>query len=204
MREETKNLIKFKRYANKFFQERDYKNALKFYSLAKTIKPEDKDVEVGILLCSLAFDMEDEAHAIYEFFGAAKAIDKSNSYPMVKSLIDSVEAGLESMLDDSFSIELEENAESQDGISYEDFKDIIKNNSDNFKEIFKKVIFSTKVVITKKEDFFEFVEHLIENGYIDMALSYIDSANTIFPSDDRIRDLLNLINRIEQIEISDK
>ncbi|MCV6608943.1 MAG: hypothetical protein OIF32_12090 [Campylobacterales bacterium] len=202
MTQETKNLIKYKRLGKKSFQNRDYDSALKFYALAKEIKPSDKDIDIGILLSSLAYDLEDEAQAIYEFYSASKQVDKVHTYEVVESLISSVESGFDSMLDPaSFDEEVELN-EIENGISYEDFKDILESEDGNFKEIFKKIIFSTKVVITKKEDFFEFVEILIQNGYIEMALGYIDSANSVFPSDERIRDLLNLINQIEQLEIT--
>lgn len=203
MKQSTKDLRRFKKLAVECFAEGRYDDALKYYSFAKEIKPEDRDIEVGVLLSSLAYDLEEEAQAIFEFFTASKEIDKANAHDMILSLITSVESGYESMLD-NISVSVDEFSETEDGISYKDFKNIVKEEDGDFKDIFKKVIFSTKVVITQKEDFFEFVETLIQNGYIEMALNYIDSANSIFPSDERIRDLLNLINQIEQLEITDK
>jgi tetratricopeptide (TPR) repeat protein len=203
MTQQTKNLIKYKRLGKKYFQNREYINSLKYYALAKEIKPEDKDIEISILLGSLAYDLEEEAQAIYEFYSASRLVDKINTYDVVMALITSVESGYESVLGQDRTTQQEFN-EIENGISYKDFKDILEAEDGNFKEIFKKIIFSTKVIITQKEDFFEFVEILIKNEYIDMALGYIDSANTVYPSDNRIRELLNLINKIEQLEITDK
>ena len=62
------------------------------------------------------------------------------------------------------------------------------------KQSLRRSFFSTKVVITQKNDFFDFVTRLIDNEYIDVALSYIDSANQVFPSDERLRELLNRIS----------
>ena len=51
-------------------------------------------------------------------------------------------------------------------------------------------MFSTKVIITEKEDFVDFLDKLIEHGYTDMALSYLESALGAYPSDEPLRKLL--------------
>jgi len=190
------------------FSQHHYEEALFHYGLAKEGAPEDPDIEIGILLTSLAQEMEEEAHALFEFYNVAKTSEELEAVELVKTLIDSVEQGLsgsEEIGNDAIRpvVSLEEELEYENGIAYRDFKTIV-SNSKNFSEAFRKVIFSTKVIISHKQDFFEFVENLIDNGYIDMALGYIDSANRIFPSDQKIRDLLNKISRLDRVEATDK
>ena len=47
-------------------------------------------------------------------------------------------------------------------------------------------MFSTRVLITSKEDFIDFLDSLTQNGFEDMALSYVESAINSFPNDERI------------------
>jgi len=195
---ELQNFDRLLETAERYFTQRNYEQAFMFYALAKEEKPESPEVEVGILLTSLAGEQEEEAQAIFEFYSAARSTDESGAIQMVKTLIESVETGLESA-GENMVIALEEQVEREDGIQYKDFQRLVREAHD-FKEIFQKVIFSTKVIITQKNDFFSFVEALIDNGYIEMALGYIDSANNVFPSDLRIRELLEKIQRIEQRE----
>jgi hypothetical protein len=51
-------------------------------------------------------------------------------------------------------------------------------------------MFSTTVIITKKEDFIDFLDQLIEHGFEEMALTYLESALSVYPSDKLLRKLL--------------
>jgi len=177
--------------AAKFFQNRDFSNALKLYSLVYKDYPDNLDAKVGVLLCSLPKEMQDDVIQLYDFYNIAKTFDESNSYEALESLVESLESGLTRSSDGSV-ISFDELVESEEGITYSDFKKVLEE-SDDFKEVFQNIFFSTKVIITQKNDFFEFINTLIEHEYIEMALSYIDNASTVFPSDEKIRELLKKI-----------
>ena len=51
--------------------------------------------------------------------------------------------------------------DSLDAIKYEDFKKLIESRG-SFRIAFEDIMFSTKVAIENKEDFFDFVDKLIE------------------------------------------
>ena len=63
----------------------------------------------------------------------------------------------------------------------------------SFKEAFEDIMFSTKVIISRKEDFVDFLAKLIENGFVEISLNYLESAVTLFPNDEQ---LLTLIKRV--------
>lgn len=179
------------RRAAKFFQDRDFINALKIYSLIYKDYPENLEAKAGILLCSLPSQIEEDVIQLYDFYNIAKTFDEANSYEALEALIESLESGLTRSSDGSV-ISFDDLVESEEGISYSDFKKVLEE-SDDFKEVFQNVFFSTKVIITQKNDFFDFINTLIEHEYIEMALSYIDNASTVFPADEKIRELLKKI-----------
>ena len=180
------------------FQQKAYREAMNYFAMARAEKGETPEIRIGILLCNLAVDMEAEAQALFEFYGVAKEVDRENAERLVEGLIESVESGM-SPAGEMVTLSEEGTLEYEEGISYQDFKFLLEQGG-SFSEVFQKVIFSTKVVISDKGDFFDFVENLIENGYVDMALGYIDSANKVFPSDTKIRDLLDKISRLQDVE----
>jgi len=74
---------------------------------------------------------------------------------------------------------------------------VILQNSNNKREALQTIFFSTKVLINNKDDFFNFVDALINNQYYDIALSYIDYASAVFANDKRISQLLQKIKNLE-------
>ena len=177
--------------AAKFFQKRDYTNALKLYSLVYKDNPDNLDAKTGILLSSLPPELQEDVQQLYDFYNIAKTFDAENSYEALEALVESLESGVTRSSDGSV-ISFDEMVESEEGITYSDFKHLLEE-SDDFKEVFQNVFFSTKVIITQKKDFFEFINTLIEHEYIEMALSYIDNASSVFPADEQIRELLKKI-----------
>jgi propanediol dehydratase large subunit len=56
----------------------------------------------------------------------------------------------------------------------------------DFKEAFEDIMFSTKVVITNRDEFIDFIKHLSTEGFQEMALSYLDVASNAFGDDQEI------------------
>lgn len=90
--------------------------------------------------------------------------------------------------------EFEARINAENGIKYEDFMRLIQSRG-SFKEAFEDIMFSTKVIISKKEDFVDFLAKLIENGFVEISLNYLENAVTLFPNDEQ---LLSLIKKVQQ------
>ena len=67
-------------------------------------------------------------------------------------------------------------------------------------ETFENIMFSTRVIITKKEDFIDFLGKLVEHGFTEMALTYLESALNIYPSEKALVKLLEKLTQGELIE----
>ncbi len=189
--------------AEEAFEQSDYDRALLYLSLAARQAPEDEHVAVMVLLASLAMEAPDEAHAVAEFYTVARAVDGAHALSMAYTLIDSIENYEVYESAAQLAERFRQRSEEAGAISYDEFRQLVDEN-DDFKETFEKVIYSTRVVIADKGEFFAFIEELIDNGYTEMALAYIDSANAIFPSDRRLRQLLNKIAKRESVEAPGK
>ncbi len=63
----------------------------------------------------------------------------------------------------------------------------------SFKEIFEDLIFSTKIIFLNKYEFYEFLNQLIENGYQDMSLEYIESLRKNIVYDSEIEKILQKV-----------
>jgi len=188
MNKKNKKLLKI---AKNYLQKKDFINALKFFSIIYKEDSENIDVKAGVLLSSLSKELQDEILPLNEFYNIAKTFDPKNSYEILESLVESLESGAANMQETS-EISLENAIEHENGITFADFKKLYLKN-ENPKTVLENIFFSTKVIITQKKDFFEFINILIKNDYIDMALNYIDSASTVFPADEKIRELLKKI-----------
>jgi hypothetical protein len=81
-----------------------------------------------------------------------------------------------------------------DAINYEDFQLLIKQRG-SFKVAFEDIMFSTKVAIEKKEDFYDFVTKLIDNGFNNMAYNYLEGFQDYFFQD---KEIVKLYKRLEE------
>ncbi|MDQ7067591.1 MAG: hypothetical protein Q9M40_06290 [Sulfurimonas sp.] len=103
-------------------------------------------------------------------------------------IIQNIDGSLEK-LSEVFADPLRDRLEFEDGILYKDFKNIL-NEGGEFRETFENIMFSTRVIITQKDDFIDFLDKLIEHDFAEMALTYLENALSIYPSDKLLRKLL--------------
>ena len=54
-------------------------------------------------------------------------------------------------------------------------------------------MFSTKVVITNKDEFIDFVTQLANEGFDEMALGYLDASTSLFGNDQDILALYHVV-----------
>lgn len=186
-----KNAKKHLVQAENAFLERDYGKALFHYSIALQHDPSSEDAKVGTLLCDLADDMEAEAYALFDYYIIAKRDQPDKAKELVQQLLNSIDGAM-SAISTILTPAFENKIELENAISYEDFLKSVKQRGD-FKKAFEDVMFSTRVIISEKKEFIDFLNKLIENDFYDMVYAYIESAINIFPNDKQVRELITKI-----------
>jgi tetratricopeptide (TPR) repeat protein len=180
--------MNYKEQAKNSFFQRDYKMALLNFSFALKDKPNDREAKIGAMLADMAFEKEDEAVALFEFYEVSKIDDVDNANSVVENIIHSNEVNSEILF--SLFSDIEKNFIAlEDGINYIDFKNFIEDRGD-FKSALEDLMFSSKIIIHKKEDFIDFLEKLLENGYKDLALNYLESALSLYPGEKFFKSVL--------------
>ncbi len=174
-------MSKFKDLANNSFFKREYQEALLNYSLALKDKPDDKEAHIGALLADMANEREEEAMALFEYYEASKALDAEQAHKVLEQIIDSVDDNSETMVNIVTTIE-DSLAAIDDGILFDDFIAHVSSRED-IKVALEDLMFSTKIIIYKKENFMELIQMLIENNFIDLAYNYIEHALILYPQD---------------------
>ncbi|HGZ69916.1 MAG TPA: hypothetical protein ENK87_02570 [Nitratifractor sp.] len=172
--------------AERLFLEKKYSDALKIYAVALEKSSESNDAYVGAILCDLGFEFKEEAQVIYYYFQTIK-----DSVKDPKSTIEQLASALHTSSDDIFDL-IDAEVALDDGIEYDDFLDIIQDK-ENFQEAFEDAIFSTKVIISKKSQFIDFIKRLTDNGYYGVALDYLESHAGYYQNDQDILTLYSLL-----------
>lgn len=178
-----------KELAESYFIAGEYEKALEMYAKILSEDPKNKEAKIGVLLCDLANEREADAQALFDYFHIIKAEELENAEEITLEIIRNIDSGIEiinSMINKAIDIK----SQYIEGIMYKDFKDIVKEKG-GFKRAFEDLMFSTKVVFTAKDEFLEFIEELIKNGYDDMAMSYIENFGALFIGNDKVREILS-------------
>lgn len=177
------------------FYNKKFSDAMFQFALELSANPESKEARIGAILCDMAVQNEEQAMALFEYYLLTKENGVEDYEDIMEELINSVEKNTDKIahLFSNYDIETQINAEN--GIKYEDFLALIESRG-SFKEAFEDIMFSTKVIISKKEDFVDFLAKLIDNGFIEMSLNYLENAITLFPNDEQ---LLFLIKKVQKI-----
>jgi tetratricopeptide (TPR) repeat protein len=184
------NISKFKTLsqAKDSFSQADYKNALEKFAYVLQNFPNSKEAYNGVILSEMAMSGEGGAEALFDYYEILKEEDKEAADTIMGDILQNMDGTLEK-LGDIFAEPLRQRIELEDGILYKDFKNIIESG-ESFKDTFENIMFSTRVIITEKVDFVDFLDNLIEHGYEDMALTYLENALSIYPADKELRKLL--------------
>ncbi|MDD2791270.1 MAG: hypothetical protein PHU40_11505 [Sulfurimonas sp.] len=175
------------------FTKADFENALKQFAVVLQDYPNSKEAYNGVILSEMAMSGEGGAEALFDYYEILKEQDKEEADSIMSEILKSMDGSLEK-LGEIFAQPLRERLEFEDGILYEDFKTIIDSGED-FRETFENIMFSTKVIITQKEDFIHFLDNLIDHGFAEMALTYLESALSVYPGDDILRKLLKKLSK---------
>lgn len=174
------------------FYKKDFEDALLHFSLALREKPDSKEARISAILSELAIEKEEEAIALYEYYLISKDSGVENCEEMIEEIVDSVDLTLDNLEAIFLEDEIESKINEENGIAYEDFKAFI-DNKESFKEAFEDIMFSTKVIIHKKDDFIDFLEKLIDNGFKDVSMNYFESAAQLYPHDEKLQKLVKKV-----------
>jgi len=184
--------------ANDSFSKSEYKNALEKFAVVLQDFPNSKEAYNGVILSEMAMSGEGGAEALFDYYEILKDEDKEQADDIMSDILKNMDGTLEK-LSEVFSQPLRNRLEFEDGILYQDFKSIIESG-ESFKETFENIMFSTRVIITQKEDFIDFLDNLIEHDFTEMALTYLENALAAYPGDELIRKLLKKLAKGTNIE----
>lgn len=180
------------------FTKAEYKNALEKFALVLQNYPNSKEAYNGVILSEMAMSGEGGAEALFDYYEILRDDDRESADTIMSEILSNMDGSLEK-LSEVFADPLRDRLEFEDGILYSDFKQILDEGGE-FRETFENIMFSTRVIITQKEDFLDFLDRLIEHDFAEMALTYLENALSIYPSDKLLRKLLKKLAKGKVIE----
>jgi len=172
------------------FLQGNYAKALRSYGLILRDYPTLDEAKIGVYLSDLGIESEEEAQALFDYYQMIKS-EKENAVDIIDGLIENLDSS-KHKLQELLVEPLEEQIEYGDGIRYSDFQELVKSRG-SFKETFEDIMFSTKVVITNKDEFIDFVTQLAHEGFDEMALGYLDASSSLFGNDQDILALYHVV-----------
>ena len=178
------------------FTKAEYKSALEKFAIVLQNYPNSKEAYNGVILSEMAMSGEGGAEALFDYYEILQEDDKEAADVIMSEILQHMDGSLEK-LSEVFADPIRERLEFEDGILYSDFKKILEEGGE-FKETFENIMFSTRVIITQKEDFIDFLERLIEHNFAEMALTYLENALSVYPSDKLLRKLLKKLAKGKQ------
>jgi tetratricopeptide (TPR) repeat protein len=180
--------------AENYFYSGDYEEAMRMYAILLKDHPGLEEARIGAILTDIAVENDEEAQALFEYYQVLKKENDENAEAIIEGMIGSFDNALEKISDILDGVlSSKETQESLEGITYADFKELVELRG-SFKMAFEDIMFSTKVVITEKEDLLDFLQLLVENGFNEMAMRYIEGAAMAYPGESRIQDIIDSIS----------
>jgi tetratricopeptide (TPR) repeat protein len=175
------------------FTKAEYKTALEKFAEVLQHYPNSKEAYNGVILSEMAMSGESGAEALFDYYEILKEEDQESADLIMEEILQSMDGSLEK-LSQVFAEPLRDRLELEDGILYSDFTQILDEGAE-FRETFENIMFSTRVIITQKEDFVDFLEKLIDHDFAEMALTYLENALSIYPSDELLHKLLKKLSK---------
>jgi tetratricopeptide (TPR) repeat protein len=173
--------------ANSFFTQRKFEKALFLYSQLSSNFPQNKEYPIYALFCDIASEDEEKAISLYDYFSIVKDENLEEAIRYVEDVVNAYDGDIDKMMEILKELS-SSTVESLDAIRYEDFKKLIDSRG-SFRIAFEDIMFSTKVAIENKDDFFDFVTKLIDNDFNSTAYTYLDGFNEYFSYDKEIEKL---------------
>jgi tetratricopeptide (TPR) repeat protein len=192
------NLAKTLNQANNFFLAGQYADAIREYAFALEANPTSKEAYNGAILADMAIGGENGAEALFDYYAILRGEDAEQADIVISEILETMDGTLD-QLGTLFDDTMKQRMAYEDGIMYKEFKELVQEE-DDFNRIFENIMFSTRVIITEKEDFVDFLDNLIDHGYKEMALGYLESALGVYPNDKQLRNLLRRLAKGNTLE----
>lgn len=173
--------------ANSLFVQKRFDEALFLYSQLSSNFPQNKEYKVYALFCDIATEDVQKAMSLFDYFSVIKDENLDEAIKYVEDVINAYDGDIDKMMEILKDLSTS-TVESLDAIRYDDFKKLIESRG-SFRIAFEDIMFSTKVAIENKDDFFDFVTKLIDNDFNTTAYSYLDGFNEYFSYDKEIEKL---------------
>jgi len=186
--------------ANESFNQEKYEQALRQYAQVLKDYPESKEAYNGAILAEMAMSGEEAAEALFDYYEVLREEDAEQADTVIAEILQTMDGTVE-QLTTLFTEPLRHRLEYEDGILYNDFRNLVEEQGD-FKTLFENIMFSTRVLITEKEEFVDFLTQLNRHGYHKMAMNYIETALAMYPNDEQLRGLLRDILKSRPVEDS--
>jgi len=180
--------------AENAFLKGEFDNALRSYGLILKEYPSLDEAKVGVYLSDLGSENEEEAQALFEYYHVIKD-EKENAVDIIDGLIENLDSSKQ-LIQELLLDPVEEQIEYGDGIRYSDFLALVEDRG-SFKKTFEDIMFSTKVIISNKDEFIDFVSKLSQEGFNEMALGYLDSSTKLFGNDQEVLALYHIISEVK-------
>lgn len=179
--------------AHSLFTQKKFKEALFNYSLLISNFPDNKEYPMYALFCDISIEYESKALSLFDYFSVLKKDGLDEAIEYIEDVIDAYDGDIEKMMGLLEEI-AESNVNSLEAINYEDFNKTVEQRG-SFKLAFEDIMFSTKVAINNREDFYDFVTKLIDNGFDNTAYNYLDGFNEYFNYD---KEIVKLYKKLEE------
>ena len=184
--------------AKESFTRAEYERALEKFATVLQNYPNSKEAYNGVILSEMAMSGEGGAEALFDYYEILQEEDKEQADVIMNDILENMDGTLDT-LNEIFNKPLKDKIDYEDGILYQDFQQLLDEGAP-FRETFENIMFSTRVIITAKNDFIDFLDALIENEFRSMAITYLESALVAYPSDAQLRRLLKKLSKGKIIE----
>lgn len=174
--------------ANILFGNKEYGKALFLFSQLVAKFPNNKEYEVYVLMCDIATENDERGSFLFDYFTVTK--NELGSEEAVRLTHDFISAydGNSEKLAEILQLASTQEIESLEAINYKDFLELVRIRG-SFKRAFEDIMFSTKVALHTKDEFYDFISKLIENNFSSVAYNYLDGYNEIFQYDAKFQEL---------------
>lgn len=151
--------------------------------------PQDLDIQMGRVFCDIGASELSKGVALSEFYYLLRQEKsslqaKEEILPRLHKLEEAENSETEKALELALG-----SAEALSCISFEDFKTFVFSKN-TFKEAFEDFTLSTKIVFSSKNELYEFLNLLIDEGYANLSLQYAENIGENMGFDTQIHQIL--------------
>lgn len=161
------------------FSQKQYALAFRTFAHVLSLDPTNKEAKIGLLLSDSALDFPEHASHLFDYYQILlNKTTKSKAIAQILEILESMDKAT-FFLSSVFKSADTKKAEELDGILYQDFLKAVKSRS-SFKTAFEDLMFSTRIIFVSKQEFYSFLQQLIENGFLDIGLEYIEHLREVY------------------------